>query len=102
VSQKTPLSARLNLETALAPWRELQTFFASGVVLHVDAGQDLLRVAEQLSVDNVALFETWLSEGVVAKVADQQALQWYESDTLLWTVVIKPWILVQETVESSA
>lgn len=102
MSHKTRLSTRLNLETAQAPWRELQPFFASGVVLHVRADLDLLQVAEQLSADNVLLFEGWLAQGAVEKVSDQQALQWFESDALLWTVVIKPWILVQGSVGASA
>ncbi|WP_156491762.1 DUF2288 family protein, partial [Oleiphilus sp. HI0123] len=31
----------------------------------------------------------------VAQVSDDQALAWYEADAELWTLVIKPWILVQ-------
>jgi len=93
---QVPLSDKLNLETARAPWRELQTFFASGLVLHVKACQDLLVVAEQLSADNAALFKQWLSDKTVQKVSDEQALAWYEADVQLWTLVIKPWILVQE------
>ncbi len=93
---QVPLSEKLNLETARAPWRELQTFFASGLVLHVKASQDLLVVAEQLSADNAPLFQQWLDDKTVQKVSDEQALQWYEADAQLWTLVIKPWILVQK------
>ena len=96
---KVPLSKKLNLETAQAPWRELQPFFARGDVIQVKAGQDLLLVAEQLAADNAPLFQQWLSEGSVNKVSDDQALIWYQQDTLLWTVVIKPWVLVQESSE---
>jgi len=92
---KIPLSEKLNLETAQAPWRELQPFFAQGDVIQVNAGQDLLLVAEQLAADNAPLFQKWLSEGSVAKVSDEQALAWYEQDEMLWTVVVKPWVLVQ-------
>jgi hypothetical protein len=92
---QVPLSEKLNLETARAPWRELQKFFASGVLLHVKASQDLLVVAEQLSADNAPLFQQWLDDKTVQKVSDAQALEWYDADAQLWTVVIKPWILVQ-------
>ena len=90
------LSSKLNLETAKAPWRELQTFFAQGSVLHVSPSLDLLNVAQQVSEDNASLFGQWLSAGSVKKVSDEQALTWFNNDSSLWTVVIKPWILVQE------
>jgi hypothetical protein len=91
-----PLQHKLNLETARAPWRELQTFFASGMVLNVKKELDLLLVGEQFAADNAPVFKDWLDSGQVAQVSDEQALSWYESDAELWTLVIKPWILVQE------
>jgi hypothetical protein len=97
---KVRLKEKLNLETAKMAWRDLQTFFASGAVIYVSPKQDLLVVAEQLAADNAALFSQWLEEGTVATVSDAQALQWFETDAVLWSVVIKPYILVQETSES--
>jgi hypothetical protein len=90
-----PLKTKLNLETATAPWRELQTFFAQGLVLNIAKDLDLLEVGEQFAADNKALFEQWLTSGQVAQVSDQQALLWFENDAHVWTLVIKPWILVQ-------
>tara|TARA_R110002072_G_scaffold4650_2_gene32198 strand:- start:50381 stop:50692 length:312 start_codon:yes stop_codon:yes gene_type:complete len=89
------LKTKLNLETAKAPWRELQTFFAQGLVLNIQKDLDLLTVAEQFAADNKALFEEWLSSGQVVQVSDELAMKWYENDTSVWTLVIKPWILVQ-------
>lgn len=90
-----PLKTKLNLETARAPWRELQTFFAQGLVLNIQSDLDLLTVGEQFAADNKALFEEWLASGSVAQVSDTQAMAWHESDASVWTLVIKPWILVQ-------
>lgn len=90
-----PLKTKLNLETATAPWRELQTFFAQGLVLNIQKELDLLTVGEQFAADNKALFEQWLTSGQVAQVSDDQAMRWVESDATVWTLVIKPWILVQ-------
>jgi len=95
---KHRLTEKLNLETALAPWRELQSFFAQGLVIQVKSALDLLVVAEQLSSDNSKQFQLWLSAGEVEKVSDEKALTWFEADAQLWTVVIKPWVLVQEDV----
>lgn len=90
------LISRLNLETAQIPWRDLQTFFAAGMVLSVSEDLDLLHVAEQLAADNAPVFQEWLSSGKVGKVEDSQAMEWFDRDTLLWAVVIKPWVLVQQ------
>ena len=100
-SQKVPLVAKLNLETAQIAWKDLQTFFANGSVLFVSDELDLLRVAEQLAADNTTIFEQWLADGKVALVSDSQALAWYESDAMLWSLVIKPWILVQQNVQKN-
>ena len=90
-----PLKTKLNLETATAPWRELQTFFAQGLILNIAKDLDLLTVGEQFAADNKVLFEQWLASGQVAQVSDQQALDWYDNDATVWALVIKPWILVQ-------
>jgi len=90
-----PLKSKLNLETATAPWRELQTFFAQGLVLNIHKELDLLTVGEQFAADNKVLFEQWLASGEVAQVTDEQAMTWFETDATVWALVIKPWILVQ-------
>lgn len=94
--QKVPLAAKLNLETAEIAWKDLQTFFAHGSVVAVDASLDLLVVAEQLVADNSALFSEWMAQGLVDKVSDEQAQAWFNDDAILWSVVIKPWVLVQQ------
>ncbi len=86
----------INLETSQIPWHELQRFFASGLAISVDSSIDLVDAAYQFSLDNKAQVEQWMTEKKIAPVSDQQALQWFENDTSVWAVVIKPWILVQE------
>lgn len=86
---------KVHLETSQIAWKELQRFFASGQAITVSDQLDLVEVAYQVSKDNKALVEQWMSEHKLGKVSDSQAQQWFESDALLWTVVIKPWVLVQ-------
>ncbi len=86
----------INLETSLIPWHELQRFFASGLAIAIDPSIDLVEVAYQFSLDNKAQVEQWMTEKKVSPVSDQQALRWYESNTMVWSTVIKPWVLVQE------
>ena len=83
-------------QTARIPWRDLQTYYAGGSVVYVAAELDLVDVAVQLGLDNAAVFEQWIAAGAVASVSDQQALQWYESERVLWAVVAAPWVLVQD------
>jgi hypothetical protein len=91
------LRAKVNLETSRIAWKELQRFFAAGTVIMVDAELDLVEVAFQMSQDNKAMFEAWMSSGKVARVSDAQAQEWYQRDAMLWAVVVKPWVLVRES-----
>lgn len=93
------LAQRLNLETARIPWHALQTHFASGSVIAVAAGLDIIGVAEALARDNTEQFKEWLESEQVAPVSDAQAQAWFEGNTELWALVIKPWVLVQEPSE---
>ena len=63
--------------------------------ISVAAELDLVEVAFQFSVDNKNQVEQWLQAGLVAPVADQQASDWYQNDSEVWAVVIRPWVLVQ-------
>jgi len=87
---------QLNLETSQIPWHELQRFFASGLAISVSPELDLLEVAFQFSKDNKVQVEQWLQAQSVAPVSDQQALQWYNNEHMVWAVVVKPWVLVQD------
>ena len=90
------LRAKLYGETATTRWWGLQRFFAQGKVVRVAADLNLIEVGLALSRDQTDLFRDWLAKGKVALVADQQARAWLATDAHLWTLVIKPWILVQE------
>ena len=95
-TDKQALIARLNAETAKISWLELQKHYASGNVLGVASGADLIKVAIALNEDNAAQIQTWLEDQSVFEVADQQAMDWYQNQTILWALVIPPFVLVQE------
>ncbi|MFA6121831.1 MAG: DUF2288 domain-containing protein [Sideroxydans sp.] len=88
--------AQVNMETAQIGWRELQPYFARGATVAVDEQLDLVDVAFQISKDNQAQVAQWLESGLIGKVTDEQALAWYEADALLWAVVARPYVLVQD------
>jgi hypothetical protein len=87
---------KVNLETAKIAWSDLQRFFAKGEVVWVSNELDLVEVSYQFSIDNKISVQNWLENQQIALVSDKQALCWFESNTELWAVVVKPWILVQE------
>ncbi len=90
------IRARINSETAKMPWRDLQRFFAAGKVMWTASELDLVEVACAIQEDDVNQVRNWTESGKLAGVTNDQARQWFETDSSLWTVVIKPWLLVQE------
>ena len=89
------LRAKLLGETARAPWNELQRFFAQGLIIQAKEGVDMIEVAMTLAEDNKERFEQFLTSDEAGPVSDEQALKWIDTDATVWTVVVKPWILVQ-------
>ena len=87
--------AKLNQETSLIRWHELQRFFATGQAIYVAPELDLVEVALQISENNSSQVKDWTKALKIGKVTDDQARQWFESDASVWAVVIKPWVLVQ-------
>lgn len=89
------LHDRLNRETARLHWHELLPHFASGNVVAVDQSLDLIDVAVRMSLDEATQIAGWMESGLLGRVNDAQASTWLTDDPALWTVIVKPWILVQ-------
>jgi len=95
VQQKELLYAKLNLESSQMPWRELQRYFAGGMIITVHDGIDMIEVAVLIASDDVSAITKMLDEKHIEKVSDIQAQAWLDADADVWAVVVKPWILVQ-------
>ena len=89
------LRAELNEQTAQMHWSELQRYFASGTLISVAPELDLIDVGARIAADDKASVQDWMMAELLQTVSDTQAMQWLAQDALLWTVVVKPWILVQ-------
>ena len=87
---------KVNLETSLIAWSELQRFFAAGQTIHVARDLDLVEVAYEFSRDNKTLVRDWLEAGKLGRVSDRQAQAWIDASAVVWAVVAKPWVLVQD------
>jgi len=89
------IRAKLNSETAKIGWKELQRFFAGGKLLYVKSDLDLIDVAFAIHQDEQEKVQQWMEQNRLSKVSDLQAKDWFGDNRLLWTLVVKPWILVQ-------
>jgi hypothetical protein len=90
------IRANINGETAKMAWKNLQHFFASGSTIFVSIELDLVDVAYSIHTDDVEQVRHWKDSEVLSDVSIDQAREWYETNQELWTVVVKPWVLVQE------
>lgn len=90
------LRAHLHGETSKLPWTELEKHFARGVVFKVEQGLDILDVAIVIARDDKDSLKKWIDTNKVMSVDDEDAKKWNETSASLWSVVIAPFILVQE------
>lgn len=95
-SARDELRAKLVTETARLPWTELQRFYARGQVVQVAPELDLIDVATVVAQDERAQVQAWMEQGRFGTVTTDQAQVWFDNDSSLWTVVVAPWVLVQE------
>lgn len=93
------LHAKLNGETARVAWAELQRHHARGVVVHVAGELDLIEVAVAMAQDDGAAVSQWMQSGQMVKMTDEKAMDWLKRDPDLWSVVVAPWVLVQERLQ---
>jgi hypothetical protein len=93
------LRAKLNLETAQLAWRELERHFARGSIIKVAPGMDLVDAALQVAENNAATVQVWLAEGRIARAELSDAEDWHARQPFFWTVVVAPWVLIQEAVK---
>jgi len=89
---------RILAETAKIAWKDLQRYFAQGVVVMVKPGLDLVDVAYEVTRDNEQQVKRWMEASTLQNVSDDQAREWLEANALMWAVVVKPWVLVQPVI----
>ncbi|MFT5571209.1 MAG: hypothetical protein ACI9FR_000117 [Cryomorphaceae bacterium] len=94
--EKPALIEKLHSETAKIAWSELQKFFAQGSVLLVSAELDLVTTAALIAQDRRAELEPLLTSNKVAAPSNDQAREWFNEGALLWSVVVAPFVLVQQ------
>jgi hypothetical protein len=94
--EEPSLIEKLHSETAKIEWSELQKFFAQGSVLLVSAELDLVTTAALFAQDKAAELELLLANNKVAAPSNNQARAWFDQGAQLWSVVVAPFVLVQQ------
>lgn len=87
---------KLHSETAIIPWKDLQRFFAQGNVLCIASSLDLVQTAVWLAQDSVTKLTPHIESKTIAPPSNDQARVWFNSNVELWSVVVAPYVLVQE------
>ena len=90
------LLEKLYSETAQISWLELQRFFAQGLVMNVDSSLDLPKVAVMFAEDNSKELALLVESEQVMAPSNEQARIWFEQRAELWSVVVAPFVLVQD------
>lgn len=88
---------KIHAETARVCWKEIELFYAKGNLIFVAEDLDLIKVAHSLSMDDTEQVDQWIKENKLLRSFDEQARLWAESEEDIWSVVVKPWVLVQPT-----
>ncbi len=95
-SPETKLLQELHQQTAKIAWSELQRFFAQGRVLQLDQSLDLVEIAAAMASDSSKVLEPLVEQGLLLYPSNDQARQWFQQETELWSVVVAPYVLVQD------
>lgn len=90
------LRQKINLETGSIEWSELVRHFAKGMVVVIDRELDLIEVAERFAADDQTQVAAWIEQEKISRAQDDDARRWQEHNTEFWSVVVAPWVLVQE------
>ena len=85
-------------ECAPIYYKEIERFFAKGVLILVGKDLDILDVALVVQNDDSEQLKQWLDSKKIIRVTDEHALKWSQGETQLLAVTVVPWLLVQEII----
>jgi len=96
MTEKKYAVSDLYQETARVHWPELEPHFARAVVIRVASELDLIEVATCFANDDKAAVDRWIGSGEIEHLSTDTAKDWSGRDPELWSVVVAPWVVVQE------
>jgi hypothetical protein len=98
-----PIRERLASEIGLCQASDLRAHLERDAVIMVHSSLDLLEVAVAVAEDRSATVREWIVSELLAKPSAEQVKRLFESDTLsLRSVIVRPYVLVQELRNTSS
>lgn len=97
-SMTDPLKTYEDLKQECAPiaYKEIEQFFARGMLVLVAEDLDIIDVALVIQADDTTKLNQWIFQEKVVRVHDDHAAEWSQQETLLMAITAVPWLLVQE------
>lgn len=89
--------AKIAAETAMIPWKELEKFYAQGKTILVSETLNLVDVGYSISLDDATKIIAWMESGLLVKEFSNQANTWHNENADVWSVVVHPFVLVQDS-----
>ena len=86
---------KLNLETAIISWKELELFFAKGKLLIIERSMDLVKVATIIASNDTKAVSELIEKHDVAFATTDWVKKHCNPTTELWAVVVSPYVIAQ-------
>ena len=96
-SEKNEKNIRDHFQREIGPvlWKDLEIFFARGMIIEVDQNLDLLDTAVAAALNDTEKIQGLMQAGLIHKLQDETALELSQSNGVLLGVVSPPWVFVQ-------
>lgn len=95
LTPKEELIMKLNGETAVVAWKEIERFFAKGNLLLIEQGVDLINCAADLSLDNAEAIKPLIDSEKIQRMPVEFVKDNCQPETEFWSVVVAPYVLAQ-------
>ena len=95
---------RLELAEMVEPaeWQWLSPHASRDAIVVVNPGLDLVEVGIAIATDNVTSVQRWIGEQLIAKPSADQLGDWgRDREKRLKTLIIQPYVLVQDSLTSA-
>ncbi len=101
MNEYTAIKNYQELQGECAPvfYKEIEKFFAKGMLVLVANELDIINVALAIQADDKKIMEKWIAQELIIRVHDEHAIKWSQSNEPLMAITAVPWVLVQEITE---
>ena len=92
----TELRKKLESESGYLTWQELEKHFARGAIRVISKDSDLIEMAIDIAQNNTDKIASALANNIIYEPNNSQALNWQQQNSTFQSVVVAPFVLIQE------